>query len=263
MIYIENITSKNNKKIIEVCKLKDKKHRDKSGLFYFEGIKLFEEAIKSSVIIDSVFFTEENYDLISSVIFPSSTKLYKINHEVYDKLTDDLSPEGVFCVAHFLNNISICGNICYNTQNRFIMLYDVQNPGNVGTIIRTSNAFGIDAVILTKNCADIYNSKTIRSSMGSVFKQQIYIIDSAFDTINEFKKKKVKTISSVLDKNSILLNQNVFTKNDCLIVGNEGNGIPSSIYDICDEKIYIPISKNCESLNVATATAVMLWEMIK
>ena len=260
----KQISSKNNQLIIDVNKLKNRKARDNSSLFFFEGTKLFKEAISANIDFEYVFATKNNLDIVISTIGQKSdTTVIEVTDEIYKKITEEQSPEGIFCVAKFLNNISKINNICYNANKKYVFLIDLQDPGNVGTIIRTACSFDIDGVIISENTANVYSSKVIRASMGAVFKEKIFLSENTFDTVIKLNENGINTYAATLDKDSVKLGSVSFHSGCCLLIGNEGNGIPKDISDLCTKKIIIPISNNTESLNASAASSILIWEMSK
>jgi len=152
---------------------------------------------------------------------------------------------------------------CINENNftgTYILLDTVQDPGNVGTIIRSAHAFGICGVILTEGCADIYNPKSIRASMGAIFKQRIFNLD--LNKINALKNKGLRFICASNDKNAIEYDKTDL-KNTIIIIGNEGQGIKDEFHEICDEIVKIPVVDDCESLNAAVAASILMREIYK
>jgi len=141
-----------------------------------------------------------------------------------------------------------------------LLLDNIQDPGNVGTIIRSALAFGIKSVILTEGCADIYNPKTLRASMGATFKQRI--ISKDINEITELKKSGVRLIGTSSDSTSVNISKTDFS-NSIIILGNEGQGISKQLLSLCDEIVTIPLSSDCESINVAAATSIIMWEASK
>jgi len=245
---MENLTSRRNSICQHIKKLgANKSYRDEHGQFLCDGKKLFDEAVNGGAEIEFVLTSES---LEHSL--PSSTKVY----HAQDSLIDSLSP---------LKNSQGLLFVCRTPQasdhtfhsGTHILLDRVQDPGNVGTIIRSAYAFGVESILLTEGCADIYNLKTMRASMGAVFKQKIYL--TCLLELHEFKESGVKVIGASNDSGSKDI-KHANLKNAIIILGSEGQGIAESLLELCDEKIRIPIKPDCESLNVATAASIIMWE---
>ncbi len=194
-----------------------------------------------------------------------TAKCFVITPEIEEKLSQTKSPQGIFAICGKLDK-SITLDTMY-LRGKYIMLVNLQDAGNVGTIIRTAEAVGIDGVILTKKTCDIFNSKVIRGSMGSVFRMKTLIVDDEFKTIKSLTENGVKTYASVVDNeddNNIVDLSNVGFENPCvLLIGNEGNGLSASLSDKCTNKVTIKMNGNVESLNASMAACILMWEMVK
>lgn len=139
----------------------------------------------------------------------------------------------------------------------------LRDPGNVGTVIRTAYAFGIDLLILSGDCADLYNAKTLRGSMGTLFSQRILRTDDLADTITLLQSKGRRVYAAALDENALQLGSFAFDKRDCAVIGNEGHGLSPRVLQVCSEKVYIPMAGDAESLNASVAASVLMWEMCR
>ena len=229
------IESVNNPKIKEYSKLQSKKYRDESNLFIVEGDHLVEEALKKTQAVE-IYSLDDSYT--------------KVSEQVMRKLSSLSTPPNVLAVCKKIEEKEIYGNV--------LILENLQDPGNLGTIIRSSVAFGIDTIILSKDCVDFYNVKVLRASEGMVFNINIVIKDLK-EVIPELKNKgyKVYTTNVV---NGTNVREIIKTKKYAIVMGNEGNGVTTDIANMCDEAIYIPMNNTCESLNVGIATSIILYE---
>ena len=268
-----NITSKSNKLITEIAKLKQKKHRDEQNLFFVEGAKLAKEALNSDfnvkyiINVGADIIRPQDYDITDVMslgrphrIAPTGRKpqTITVTREVYEKITDEDGFEGIMCVIEKPNE---CESIKYDKP--VIILDNLQNPGNVGTIIRTNEALCRADIILTGNCADIYSPKTQRAAMGAIFRQNIKISKNIETELEILKKNGYNIFATYLDDNSRSV-ENVDLSGKCAVIfGSEGVGLDASIASFCDERIIIPINAGSESLNVAIAAGIILWEMRK
>lgn len=231
------IESINNEKIKRYAKLNLKKYRDLEGLFIVEGEHLVEEAKRVGILVD-VFSLDGSIGT-------------KVSEAVMRKLSSLNSLPKVLGIAKKLNDIKVSGNI--------LVLDGIQDPGNLGTIIRSAVAFDIDTIVASKDTVDVYNSKTLRSSEGMFFNINYIVADlenilSDLDDYDIFTTN-VSSGKSVSDVKS--------SKNYVLIMGNEGNGVREEISNFATDTIYIPMNKKCESLNVAIATSIILYELSK
>ncbi|EJT5913126.1 RNA methyltransferase [Clostridium perfringens] len=250
------IESKNNNLFKEIKKLKEKKHRIKSNKYLIEGLRFVEEAIKSKVSIDSIIFTEsfkeKNPDLFLKI--NENIKLIQMNEALLKQLCSTENPQGIVGVINMQNKELKSGELV-------ILVDKVQDPGNMGTIIRTAHAAGAAGIVMTKGTVDIYNDKTLRSTMGSIFYIPI-VEDDSLDFVKSLKKEGYKLVVSSLQGKNNFFEENLQGK-VMIAVGNEGNGVSDEVYDIADIKVKIPMPGEAESLNVAVATSIMIYEKIR
>ena len=245
---MENITSRNNPVCVHLRKLgKSKSYRDKHEQFLCEGKKMLDEALKSGIQIDIVLTTES-----LDYTFPEHANVYLTHDTVIDSVSPLQTSQGLLFVCRMPQS----GECDLHTGTHFL-LDNIQDPGNVGTIIRSALAFGIKSVILTEGCADIYNPKTLRASMGATFKQQITSKD--INEITELKKNGLRFIGTSSDSTSVNISKSDFS-NSIIILGNEGQGISNELLTLCNEVVTIPLSSECESINVAIAASIIMWE---
>lgn len=257
---IQKITSRNNDYIKEIAKLSDRKNRERSGKFCFEGRKLFEEAIKENLPLESVLITDDFLPEFEGKEY--SFKVFNVSREVYEKISFEKSPEGIFCVSKALDKLHIL-YIIYNGRvlnAPFIILDGIRDPGNLGTILRTASAFGYENVILSDDCADVYNPKTIRASMGAVFRQKTSRVKDMPSTVKALRENGMKVYSAALDKNAVSLKNITADSSVAFIIGNEGNGIRREVIDASSGSVIIPMESSTESLNAASAATILLWE---
>lgn len=255
------ITGRNNPLIVRYSKLKDRKHREKENLFLFEGIKLLREARMANIPLVNVFMTEKSAALYPDIANECDVTL--ISDSVCEKLSENSSPDGIICIAEYADTVK--KDISRVSQEDLssvgLILSSVRDPGNLGTIIRTSAAFGKKSIIMSRDCADIYNQKTIRASMGAIFKTDIFVSDDLIATVKNLKEKGVSVYAAALNKKAEIP-QNIThkEKNTCFVLGNEGQGLEKDLIDSCSGTVFIPMEKTTESLNVSIAAAVLLWE---
>lgn len=256
-----HITSRKNPIISDVIKLYDKKQRDSSLLFLASGIKLLKEAVISGLKIEYVFFTEKALQMYDSDIeLCEDAKLYLVSDSVFEKLSNEKAPQGVLSVIKRNQYIFDFENI---KSKSFVILEDLQNPLNLGAIIRCSYSLGFENIVLCGDCADAFGDKAVRSAMGSLFKVKLYKSENTSEVINAIHKSGSRVFCTCLDKTSKKLGGFKFENTDSIVIGNEGHGASSETISICDEKLYIPMTKGAESLNAATACAIVMWEMKK
>ena len=237
-------SSINNPKIKELAKLKQKKYRDKQGLFLVEGAHLVKEAYESGFLEELLILEDKEFSL--------DTKTSYITKNVLKYLSDVETPVGIIGVCKFKNTTI--------TGNKLLILDSVQDPGNLGTIIRSSAAFNIDTIIINDKCADPYSDKVIRSSQGMIFKTNIVKKD-LYDYLKEIKRK-IPIFGTKVTGGKNIKNIEKF-QTFAIIMGNEGKGVDEKLLNLCDEYLYIPMNSKCESLNVGVATSIILYELTK
>ena len=245
---MEKISSRKNKYILHLRNLSnDSEYRKQSNEFLCDGYKLLEEAIKSGAKITSILYKEEPGKI------PSVERQFCASADVFDFASPmKNSPGPLFtCEIRKKTQADRCKKV--------IVLENVQDPGNVGTVIRTANAFDIDAVILVGSCADIYNPKTSRATMGAIFRQNILTMN--LDELQDFlKRNSLKLYGAALSDRAEDI-RNISIKECAVAVGSEGHGLSREFLSICDCEIIIPMKPCTESLNASVAASVVMWEM--
>lgn len=234
------ITSASNNTIKALIKLKQKKYRDETGYYLVEGEHLVEEAMKAKQV----------ECLISTKDITSDLPIVIVSNEVMSKLSFTKSPQSIMAKCKIKKEKKLIDG------KRYLILDDLQDPGNIGTLIRTALAFSIDQVILSNNCVDLYNDKLLRSMQGANFHISC-IYDDLKTVISTLKKNNVKIIGSALE-NGQDIKQIKISEKMAFVVGNEGNGMNKDILQECDYVGYIPIN-TIESLNVAIAGSIMMY----
>lgn len=256
---MEYIQSKDNLLIKDIKKLKEKKHRKDSNMFLVEGFRFAEEALDSDFEVVHIFVSArgqskyENSSVKNKL--QANTKVYSISDSLFKSICDTENPQGI--IATVRNKVV---EIRYN-HGFYILADKIQDPGNMGTIIRTAHAAGALGVLITKGTVDIYNEKTLRSTMGSILKIPI-IYDSDLSIVQKLRNGGFKLITSSLDTDKNFYDVDLKEK-VIISVGNEGNGISAEVYNISDLKIKIPMPGGAESLNVAVAASIMMYEVVR
>lgn len=255
------ITSRKNEIVVKSRRiLSEKKIRDKEGAFGVEGFKLTEEAIKAGLSPLYAVVTVEALEKFPQTIklIEKNCSIYTVSNEVYLSISEQKSPQGIFLAGKILDKFKIADIIL--TNNKILMLDAVQDMGNLGTMFRTAEALGIDAVILGEGCADAWSPKTLRGSMGSVFRLP-FCCCSLSEAVDLAKENGFQVYAAMLDNSAKPLGSFKFPQKSAVIIGNEGHGISPEIAEK-SQKLYIPIQKS-ESLNAAAAAAVICWKMTK
>ena len=238
-----HITSINNEYIKEISKLNEKKYRDKSNKYLIEGLHLVTEALKYD-IIDTIIIRED-------FSYETNIKHIIVSNEVMKKLSDNPSIPKIMAVVNKKES-TIKGN-------KILLLDRLQDPGNLGTIIRSAVAFNFDTIILSNDTVDLYNSKVLRSTQGMLFNINILRQDLT-NVINELKNNNYTIYGTKVDNGNDVKEINKINK-FALIIGNEGTGISDNILKQCDKYLYIKMNNNCESLNAGVAASILMYEM--
>lgn len=238
-----HITSINNEYIKEISKLNEKKYRDKSNKYLIEGLHLVTEALKYD-IIDTIIIRED-------FSYETDIKHIIVSNEVMKKLSDNPSIPKIMAIVYKKEN-TISGN-------KILLLDRLQDPGNLGTIIRSAVAFNFDTIILSNDTVDLYNSKVLRSTQGMLFNINILRQDLT-SVINKLKNNNYTIYGTKVDNGNDVKEINN-TNKFALIIGNEGTGISDNILKQCDKYLYIKMNNNCESLNAGVAASILMYEM--
>lgn len=255
------ITSKDNETVKYLKKLKDKKYRDQEKCYVIEGIKLIKEAIQENAKIKLIVICD---DCAQDILIQSELKYEIAKYEcayvtekIFTTITSVVNPQGILAVIEKEQNIN---DIDY-TDDLFLVLDDIQDPGNMGTILRTADSVNLKQIIVSKGSADIYNPKVVRSTMGAIFRLKIIESDDLVKTLKEMKKHKIKIATTSLQTNNSIYD--ISYKKTAIVIGNEANGVSAEVLNLADEKIKIPMLGKTESLNASVATAIVLYEAVR
>lgn len=245
---MKNIDSVKNPRVKQWKKLQTKKERDKKGLFFVEGFHLVEEALKADIVTELI--VSDQTDLPKDWIV-SDVEMYIVPEPIVKVLRETETTQGVFAVCEKQEKEVELSN------GKFLLLDGLQDPGNLGTIIRTADAAGVHAVVLGEGCVDAYNSKVLRSTQGSIFHLPV-VKGNLEEWIDKLKTHNVPVYGTALE-NGVPYGEITPTGSFALIVGNEGNGVHQDILAKCDQNLYIPIYGGAESLNVAVAAGILTY----
>lgn len=255
------ITSKDNEFVKHVKKLKEKKYRDQNQEFIIEGIKLVREAIEENANIKHIIICDncENSGVIPKDLMYEIAKYncVYVTENILKIISDVNAPQGIMaiiCINHKENQID------YN-EDIIVALDDIQDPGNLGTILRTVDSIGLNQILVSKGTADCYSPKVVRSTMGAIFRIKIIECEDLEQTLKETQQNNFKLVVSSLQTNNSLYDINFNKK--VIIIGNEANGVEQHIQKIADEKIKIPMFGKTESLNASVATGIILYEYVR
>ncbi|MBR1884217.1 MAG: RNA methyltransferase [Clostridia bacterium] len=262
------ITSLSNEKVKYIKSLNEKKFRQKYNAFYIEGVKVVSELLdiykEKAINIEFIAYSlnllkkVNGYREVLEKVKKSGIEVIEIENNIFEKVVETVTTQGILCVVKIkdisLNDIDVSKNI--------LILDKVQDSGNLGTIIRTANAFGVSNIICTKGTTDVYSQKVVRSTMLSILKTSIVYVDN-IDEMFKFLKENDYLILATSLKESSYLESKSFDKKCAIVLGNEANGVDAEILKKSDKIIKIKINDEVESLNVAVAASILLYEQFK
>ncbi len=256
------ISSKDNEIIKNIKKLKEKKYRDLNKEFIVEGIKLVEEAIQENADIKKIVICEDcaNSGMIKkSLMYEIAKKdCVYVTEKVFETLSDVTNPQGILAVIGQKGNEE---QIKYD-EDIILVLDGIQDPGNLGTILRTLDSVNLTQVIVSNKTVDAYNPKVVRSTMGAIYRVNVIQVENLEQTLKNVKKHKFEVVSTSLDTNETIYSIDEYKKM-AIVIGNEANGVSKEILDMSDRKVKIPMLGKTESLNAAVATGVILYEYVR
>lgn len=251
------ITSANNTQVKQVMLLNKKaKERKKQDVFLVEGIKMFCEAPRERLVktyVSESFLTDREHEKMLDGIAYEAVK-----DSVFGQMSDTLTPQGILTIVK-QDHYKIEEIADENKNPLFLVLEDLQDPGNVGTIFRTAEGAGVTGIIMTKNCVDIYHPKTIRSTMGSVYRVPFICVEELDGVLEWFRKKGILTYAAHL-RGENFYDQEDYRKGSAFFIGNEGNGLTDELSEKADRWIRIPMEGKLESLNAGVASAILMYE---
>lgn len=249
---MEFINSLDNSTIKRIKKLKQRKYREEEKKFLAEGRKFLDFDYQPELIV-----LKENFEEIENI----NQKLEKfncrklvVNDKIFKELTSQENSQGVILVYPY------CTSDINSLQKNIVILDKVQDPGNLGTIIRVGDAAGFRDILLTKGSVDCYNEKCVRSSMGSIFNMNIIYMEEVA-LLKYLKENNYKLQVTALEKNSIEYTQMILADKNAIVFGSEGNGVSKEFLNSADECVIIPIYGSAESLNVAMASGIILYKV--
>ena len=248
---IEHITSLKNPKVTTWKSLKDRKGRKETGCFLVEGRKMVEEAVASAFPVEAILV---DADRLGEFTLPAGLPAYSMPGHVLAAVCDTKTPQGIAAVVR-MAEVELHGM-------RLVAMDGVQDPGNVGTIIRTADAAGFDGVILSTQCADVFSPKVLRATMGSVFRMGIRVTDDLPGLLTQMVQEGASVLSSQLDGDPFY-QRSPLNKRFVLVIGSEGNGVTDEVKAIATHKVKLPMRGGAESLNAAVAAGIMMYELAR
>ena len=256
------INSKTNGIIKDLVKFRDQsKFRDDKSLFYVEGERIIRDVPHD--LIDKIIINKTKINEYSIFLNKfSDNQIYVLEEQIFEKVKDTVHSQGIIAIVKYNLLTSLSDSIIKNL-NSVLVLDNVSDPGNLGTIIRLSEAANISLIILANNCCNVYNTKVIRSCMSSIFRTSIYQSSNILDDLKKLQNNSFNIYSTLLDfkaKKYIDIN---YKNKSVIILGNEANGVSKNLVNASNDKIYIPMCGSIESLNVANAAAVICYEIMR
>lgn len=262
------ITSENNAKLKEMIKLqKNARHRKKEGLFVAEGIKLVKEAAKygrlRQVLIKESLWLDRWQEKPESEIaeeFSGENRRIGVDvvpDDLFDLAADTVTPQGILGMVDMPSYSQ--EEILNSPAGLYLLLDDLRDPGNLGTMIRTSEAAGVAGVIMSKGTVDLFNPKVVRATMGAIFRVPFLYVESLPEMIRQMKQKNISVYGTILEESRVYDDPD-YTKPSGIVVGNEANGISKEVRESLSGRIHIPMEGSVESLNAAVAAAIVLYE---
>jgi len=262
---IIDIHSSDNTTYKHVKQLLKKKFRDEYEQYIIEGVRIVLDAVENKKPIEWIFFCDDLYNTsggeqLLQLLIEHNYKIYRISDKMYAEISDTKNPQGIMAILpfekHDLESIML-------KENALLIFLDrIQDPGNLGTILRTADAAGVDAVLMAKGCVDLYNLKTIRATMGSIFHLPIVNLKSTEEVMNVLKERGFQIISTSLNAQKYYYDVD-FLNRMTIVIGNEANGILPEIIQESDHVVKIPMVGNAESLNAAVAASIIMYEAVR
>lgn len=251
------ITSVNNPKVKQLIQLKNRaRSRREEDAFVVEGIRMFREL--PAGIVKEVYVTEEFLEKYKNLEQLKHFKYEVVTAEVFSRLSDTVTPQGVLAVVkclHYQKEALFCkANPC------LLLLEDIQDPGNLGTMFRTAEAAGVDGIVMSSQTVDVYNPKVVRSTMGSIFRVPFLIVPNMVEMVQELKQTGTTVYAAALKENAMIYTDADYAKNCAILIGNEGNGLKKETMLQADQCVIIPMNGAVESLNASISAAVLLYE---
>lgn len=260
----KQISSVNNQLVKETCELKIKKYRNIADAFIIEGARCTEEVLDAEWNILRAFVdvsaASDRVTKIADRLETGGIKVFEVTPDVMQRLSDTEAPQGILAVVE--KKTWGLTDFTNKSEGLLLVLDEVRDPGNLGTMIRTADAAGIDGVILLEGCTDLFAPKAVRSAMGSLFHLPIINEQDKKDFISWYRENKWELWSSSLEGGCSIYDEEL-PKRTAIIIGNEAEGVSSELLSASEKRIYIPMPGNAESLNAAIAAGIILFECVR
>lgn len=255
------ITSKDNEQIKHIRKLKEKKYRDEYNEYVIEGVKLIKEAIQEDANIKTIIACDncvKNEEIDPKVMYEiAKYNCLYVEEKVFQSITDVKNPQGLLAI---MSKEQKEEKIDYK-EDIIVVLDNVQDPGNIGTILRTVDSIGLKQIIVSKNSGDVYNPKVVRSTMGAILRVNVIESENLVETLKTIKKHKFEVVATSLQTNDSIYDIDYNKK--VIVIGNEANGVSKEVLELAEKKVKIPMFGRTESLNAAVATGIITYEYVR
>ena len=271
-IFRDIISSRNNSLVKWASSLADKKGRSESSAFIAEGEKLTLEALRRGLPVTHLFVLEDKSEREMSLLEPfmkderyAECQVIILSEGAFSKISTEKAPQGIISVIKYLDffrNLDIIykEDFFIPKGERVLSLYSLRDPGNLGAVIRSAAAFGVKHIVLSADSADIYNPKTVRAAMGTMFGIKLTFVSDFASFVTSARENGRRVYAAELTDSAVSVKDVGLSGDDIFIIGNEGHGIPREISSLCTGSVYIPISEGVESLNASVAAAVFMWQ---
>lgn len=256
-IHMKQIESKDNPRFKEILRIKQQHSKNPDARIFIEGVRLCMDALISNVVFETIIVPQSDFSKIDLAPYEKVPEIIILSDLLFKKLCSTNNPQGIAAIVES-PVLHTKNDLVTNTQDKFLICESIQDPGNLGSIIRTADAFGFTGIIFNSDTVDPFNEKVLRSSMGSIFHIKLIYTESIIETITWLKKNGMTTYATHLKGNDI--SKTFHFEFPCaIIIGNEGRGIQEETAKSCDRLIRIPMSGKAESLNVSNAAAIICY----
>lgn len=261
---VTHISSRKNELIKETAGLvRSVENRRAQGLFVVEGARLCYDALRSRTPVERLFFTEkakEKYREYIEPLMEKAREVYSVEPHAAELLSDTKNSQGVFAVCRMPEKKTFEALL---PEWKYIAVENLQDPGNLGAVMRTAEALGISGLVLFGACCDVFSPKTLRAGMGAAFRLPVYEGGEFAACALKLHQKGLSTFAAVPDASAEKVTECKFPKGSVMLVGNEGNGLLPETIKACCRRVTIPMEGRAESLNAAASSAILMWEMVR
>lgn len=261
----EVITSRKNEWVRHAAKLASSaEFRRSEGLFMLEGARLCADAADSGIAVQTLFYTEQaaqKYARYLERIAPAASRVFLLAPHAAELLAETKTTQGIFCVCEKRpGTVGLEGLV---STGHLLAVENLQDPGNLGAVLRTAEALGLSGVLLAGNCCDVYSPKVLRASMGAVFRLPFRSVENLAEAARDLRARGFAVYAAVPDRTAKRVTELSFEKPSVIAVGNEGNGLEAETVAACDFPVTIPMQGRAESLNAAASAAILMWELMR